>query len=308
MPDDSTTTHHRVCPVCEQDDARPWLAKERLRLVQCRRCAMVYASPVDPELASGKFYDRLAAPFYLSPDKLESDFAPVRFERELRLFRNFCERGRVLDVGCSTGAFLHQLRTRWPGAYDPLGTDVTGAALDHAESRGVTVVRAPFLQHDFGGALFDAICFWAVMEHLAEPKGFLRKAAALLRPGGVCFVLVPNLQSFAVRLLGAKYRYLMPDHLNYFTAATFRAFVAAEPAFEMVRLESTHFNPVVIWQDFRRAPARVSAVERARLLRRTTNWKQASWLRPLRAPYAGLEKSLGALRLADNLVAVLRRG
>ena len=101
----------------------------------------------------------------------------------------------------------------------------------------------------------------------------------------------------------------MPDHLNYFTAATLRAFVAAAgPAFEILRLQSTHFNPLVIWQDFRRAPVRVPDAERARLLRRTTNWKQASWLRPLRAPYAGLEKSLGALRLADNLVAVLRRG
>jgi 2-polyprenyl-3-methyl-5-hydroxy-6-metoxy-1,4-benzoquinol methylase len=268
---------------------------------------MLFANPVEAQYIEGAFYDRSAAPYYLSPDKLESDYAPVRFARELRLFRQFCRRGSVLDVGCSTGAFLHQLQKGFANDYSVLGTDVSGPALAYAESRGVPVRRGHFLEDDFGAQRFAAITFWAVLEHVAEPRRFLEKAGALLEPGGHGFVLVPNMRSLAVRLVGSRYRYLMPEHLNYFAADTLGRLVAGERAFSLVTVQSTHLNPVVLWQDWWRTRERVPEEERARLLKRTTAWKQNAALMPLRLAYGGLERCLGAWRLADNLVAVLRR-
>jgi len=288
-------------------------------------------------MASGEFYDAAGKDYYLSPAKLESDYADMRFERELRLFRKSCPRGAVLDVGCSSGAFLFQLHKRWPGDYQTLGTDVSGAPLDYAESRGVPVARGNFLELDFdsrnkptpdpspegsvarsfvplqggvkggfgGKGKFDAVTFWAVIEHLAEPKRFLQHAGALLKPGGLCFVLVPNLESLAVRLLGARYRYIYPQHLNYFTAQTLRRLM--EPHFSIVELRTTHFNPIIIWQDFRHQGREVSNTERAELLKRTTGYKQSAALKPVSVLYRASEKLLGALRLADNLVAVLQK-
>jgi 2-polyprenyl-3-methyl-5-hydroxy-6-metoxy-1,4-benzoquinol methylase len=268
---------------------------------------MWFASPVAREFVDGTFYERLAAPFYLSPDKLESDYAALRFARELRLFRRYCPSGAVLDVGCSTGAFLHELLHRFPNDYAVLGADVAGPALDYAERRGVPVLRAPLLEHDFGGRRFDAVTMWAVLEHLADPIRFLEKAAAILKPGGHCLVLVPNLRSLAVRLLGPRYRYIMADHLNYFSPDTLRRLAARVPAFAAIDLVSTHFNPVVLWQDWRRAAERVPDAERARLLKRTTRWKQSAWLRPIGFCYRLVERILGGLCLADNLTLVLRR-
>jgi hypothetical protein len=99
----------------------------------------------------------------------------------------------------------------------------------------------------------------------------------------------------------------MPDHVNYFSATTLRAFAAREPAFEVLALGSTHFNPIVIWQDIRGGVERVADAERARLLKRTTGWKQKPCLKPLKALYSVVERGLGRLRLADNLVLVLRK-
>ena len=284
------------------------MAKGSLRLVRCSRCGMVFANPVEEQYLTGTFYDQLATPFYLSPQKLESDYAPVRFRRELRLFRRYCRSGDVLDVGCSTGAFLHQLTQRFDGAYRVLGVDVAGAALDHAEGRRIPVLRGSFLELDFGARRFDAITFWAVLEHVPEPRMFLARAAALLKPGGYCFVLVPNMESLAVRWLGRRYRYIMPEHLNYFRRDTFRRLFDREPALEVQTLRSMHFNPAVIWQDRRRRSREfVPPAERARLLQRTTAWKQSALLLPLCAAYALTERFLATLSLADNLVVVARR-
>ena len=264
---------------------------------------MVFANPVPAEMATGDFYDR-AGGEYLSPEKLESDYSDVRFERELRLFRSHCQRGSVLDVGCSSGGFLYQLLRRYPGDYQVLGTDVSQAPLDHAAKMGVPVARGNFLTQTFAEP-FDAVTFWAVMEHLAEPGRFLKKAAALLKPGGLYFILVPNLNSLAVRLIGAKYRYIFPEHLNYFTPAVLKRF--AEQEFSVVKMASTHFNPLVIWQDFRGGERDIARAERSSLLKRTTAYKQSPWLRPVKLAYQTAELALGRGFLADNVVVVARK-
>ena len=266
---------------------------------------MIYANPVPGAFASGQFYNDAGADYYLSPAKLESDYASVRFERELRLVRRHCGNGAILDVGCSSGAFLHQLRERFPGCYEILGNDVSGPVLEHAATRGIPVSRENFLESCFGGRTFDALTFWAVLEHVTQPRLFLRKASTLLKPGGFCFVLVPNMKSLAARLLGARYRYILPQHLNYFTAGTLSMLAGAE--FSIVEGGSTHFNPLVIWQDWRGAGSEKSERERAELLQRTTSYKLNPWLKPARVLYQVSEKFLGFFQLADNLVLVLRK-
>jgi 2-polyprenyl-3-methyl-5-hydroxy-6-metoxy-1,4-benzoquinol methylase len=299
----NAATVPRPCPVCGADETVAYLQKNDLRLVRCRRCSMIYANPVRAEFVSGQYYDAAGPAYYLSPAKLESDYAGVRFDRELRLFRRHCTRGSVLDVGCSSGAFLFQLTTRYPGDYQVLGTDVSSAPLDYAQSRGVPVHRGEFLEQNFKE--FDAVTFWAVLEHLNSPKSFLEKAWAVLKPGGFCFVLVPNMGSLAVRLLGARYRYFYPQHLNYFTKTTLSHLV--ESRFSIVATLSTHFNPIVIWQDWRHAGKEVSNAERADLLRQTTAYKQNPLLKPVKGLYQLVERGLGAGRLADNLALVLRK-
>ncbi len=295
----------RACPVCGSAQSSDFLQKEQLRLRRCTVCSMIYVSPVGAEFASGQYYDQDAGGYYLSAAKLESDYAPVRFERELRLFRTYCSGGRVLDVGCSSGAFLYQLRKRFPDAYEVVGTDASGPALDYAEKQGIVVFRGDFLRQNFAGKPFDSVTFWAVLEHVLAPGAFLDQAHTLLRQGGLCFVLVPNFGSLATRFLGAHYRYIYPQHLNYFSRDTLERMVRKQ--FEVLEVRYTHFNPVVIWQDWRRGGAEVPNEQRAQLLRKTTAYKQNPLLKPARALYQASEAILGRLGLADNLAMVLRK-
>lgn len=301
---------NRHCPVCGACQGEPHWRKGDLNLVRCLECGMVFVSPVPEAFASGSFYDQRADSYYLSPEKMASDYAPVRFERELKLFREFCPRGSVLDVGCSTGGFLFQLRhfhTPAGSPYEVAGMDVAASALEHAARQGIETIRGTFLTHDFCGRQFDSITFWAVLEHLVEPGRFLQRAASLLRPGGTCFVLVPNLDSLAIRFLGPDYRYVTGEHVNYFDRRSLLRLASQAATLQPEALRFTHFNPAVIWQDWRRGGAAATDRERLRLLARTTALKQSPWMKPVKSLYGAAERVLGAMGLADNLVLVLRK-
>src|ERR1039457_4081931 len=64
----------------------------------------------------------------------------------------------------------------------------------------------------------------------------------------------------------------LPIYLNYFTKATLAKLV--DPRFSVIEFRSTHFNPIVIWQDWRSGGQDISNRERADLLQRTTSYKQ----------------------------------
>jgi 2-polyprenyl-3-methyl-5-hydroxy-6-metoxy-1,4-benzoquinol methylase len=300
----NSTAFSRNCPLCEANSETPVLSKNGLRMVRCDSCGMRYLNPAPADMAQGSFYDTSGANYYLSPDKLGSDYSPVRFQRELRILRRVCQAGSILDVGCSTGGFLFQLHRQFPGQYRAVGADVSGPALDHAESKGIKVIRGNFLEHDFGAEKFDTVTFWAVLEHLPDPAAFLRRAGQILKPDGVCIALVPNYHSLATRLLGSRYRYIYEQHLNYFDQGTLERMVLK--FFPRVEIISSHFNPLVIWRDYRSGGSPVENSERAALLKKTNQYKQSPALLPLKLGYGLAESALARLRLADNLVAIAR--
>ena len=294
----------RHCPVCGGDARSVRLQKKALILMRCGSCGMIYASPVPAPYLDGSYYEDAGRPFYLSPAKLAADYSPVRFAREIRLFRKHCRAGRVLDVGCSTGAFLWQLNQQFPGCYETIGADVSGPALDYAEQQGIRVIRQSFLDEAWTEREMDAVVFWAALEHVSEPRRFLERALEVLKPGGFCFVLVPNFRSLAVRLLKEKYRYILGQHLNYFDRRTLEKLVPE--GFQRVAYASTHFNPVVILRDWR-GREEPTDQDRAALLQRTTAMKQNPLLAPMRALYRASEAVLSWLDLADNCALVLRK-
>ena len=278
------------------------MRKDSLTIVRCSHCDMKYLE--DSAVIAPDYYQTEADKFYVSDDKVRGDYAPHRYDREINALDQYCSGGRVLDIGCSTGGFLHQVRLRFDRRYDLFGTDVAPSATAIAQEHGVKIIPANFLSDGFPEHDFQAITFWAVLEHLLSPSVYLRKACELLTPGGLVFVVVPNVQSFALRILGARYRYVMAEHVNYFSAAALAQLFASN--FEPVRITTSHFNPIVIAQDFFRRSAPKPS-ERARLLNQTNAMKSNTLLKPLYGCYRVSEAILARTGLADNVLAVFQK-
>ena len=67
---------------------------------------------------------------------------------------------------------------------------------------------------------FDVVTAFQVFEHLPHPTLELEKIASFLKPGGIVFIEVPNIDNWSVRLLGHRHRHFVMDHLYFFSPFT----------------------------------------------------------------------------------------
>lgn len=126
-------------------------------------------------------------------------------------------RNRLLDVGCGNGDFL--LRAKRSG-WSATGIDFDSAAVDVARRRGLDVQLgtigdlSPF-------ARFDAITLSHVIEHAPDPVGLLRQLWTRLEPGGLLWMITPNIDGPGFRRHGRYWTTLdVPRHLVMFNPSS----------------------------------------------------------------------------------------
>jgi SAM-dependent methyltransferase len=117
--------------------------------------------------------------------------APVSDESLCRLLERLDPpgRGRVLDLGCGSGAWLLPLLAAHP-ALTGVGVDTSAPALDAARDRAATaglVGRVEFVQADaaaWRGGGFDVVACVGATHVFGGPAGTLAALRRHLRPGG----------------------------------------------------------------------------------------------------------------------------
>ncbi|MDO8524141.1 MAG: class I SAM-dependent methyltransferase [bacterium] len=241
------------CPYCSSGDLFFLLqASDRLGekpgifyLEKCRHCALVFQNPrVREENIS--FYYNIGPYAFLplaSKEEEKSGFwqqiqkrtliehfgystgkknsllylLTFPFKRILKIksFPDFKKQGNLLEIGCSNGDFLLQLKT--------LGWKVKGIEMAEASSdfgrniRGLDIENKRIEECSFKNQEFDAIVLRMVLEHLYQPFDSLKEITAWLKKDGQLVFSIPYFNGFEFQLFKSySYGLQLPTHITFF--------------------------------------------------------------------------------------------
>jgi 2-polyprenyl-3-methyl-5-hydroxy-6-metoxy-1,4-benzoquinol methylase len=246
---DSRFAREIACPVCDEPAHTALFVKRGYPIVRCDACGLVYANPqvdealiLDEYRAAGERANDLWVDVLTSPRQLELDRA--KFGEILDELEPHRGRGRLLDVGTSIGLFLRLALDRgWEGT----GTEFGERALAYArEELGLEVDDRPLDQLE---GEFDVVTLNSVLEHVNQPRAMLREVHRLLAPGGAVYLIVPNVESLACRVLHERAAtFDGRNHLVYFSPGTLRDVLERE-GFAVVETHTrvASLDPVLEW-------------------------------------------------------------
>jgi len=193
-------------------------------IVSCAKCGHIRTDPRIPDERLGELYD--AAYYrgggfdpnvdYLGPvtqwtrNENAGILATVRDALGTPL-----SGVRWLDIGCGTGTLLDEVRKSGAAGF---GHDDSEAAVESCSRKGIPVLDSTELDGLRG--TFDVVSAVEVIEHVADPIGFVKYMASFARIGGVVYVHTENWN--VVRHLPGR-PYVMPEgHIQYFTPQSMR--------------------------------------------------------------------------------------
>lgn len=244
------------CPICGQAGAQEWLrAPDRFHgrheiytLVRCPCCSLAWLShPPKPQEMHLHYTDAYHKLISAGGEK-----SPTRWRFRKEIILPYKQSGVLLDLGCSSGSFLEYMCSE---SWELYGIEMSADGARTAEAKsGARVFVGDILDAPYPPASFDVITCFDVLEHLYEPRRVMARVSEWLKPGGIFYVLVPNLDSAEARVFGSYWHGLeMPRHLFHYSPASLK-FLAESAALGEVSLE-TRRNPAVgtslryVWDD-----------------------------------------------------------
>jgi SAM-dependent methyltransferase len=216
----NTPQESRACIVCGHEGTEALLqAPDRFHgreviysLVRCSSCSLVWLDnapkPEDMWQHYGQDYDRKIA--------VAGETSPERWRDRRATLNLYKQSGAILDLGCSSGSFLETLKG---GNWDLYGVEMSTESANRALARcGAKVFVGDILDAPFKPASFDAITCCHVFEHLYHPREVLTKVSQWLKPGGIFYANMPNIDSAGMRVFKSYWYALeLPRHLYHFS-------------------------------------------------------------------------------------------
>jgi len=221
------------CNLCGSDnyrviysipDAR-YFVDEWFYVVECIDCGLGFVNPRPtisemPRYYPSAFYDYFdhERNYHWHRYAAEAEFLPKIHLDSHKL---------LLDIGCANGDF--------PRFIQQLGWRVEGVEVS-PNSKPILdfkVYKEEFKEISMYERRYDAITAWAVLEHVHDPMAYFKKAAQVLKSGGLFVFLVTNFESLSSRCLFLED---VPRHLYFFTEGTIKRYLE-ESGFDFIRAD-----------------------------------------------------------------------
>jgi SAM-dependent methyltransferase len=215
----SLLTHHNQCPLCRGQAAPHLVGTHDLHYgidgqwnyQRCRDCRVVFLNPAPTALFLSSAYDDS----YYSYQEFA---APKAWQTWLRRAAGynlgvtgdpvFASPGRILDIGCGSGEFLFRMKA---AGWETHGVELSPKAVEIGNTRhGLNLQAGTLAQAALQPAYFDYVRLNHSFEHVLDPRETLTLIGNYLKPDGLLFIGVPNVDGLAARLFGRYWWNLGP--------------------------------------------------------------------------------------------------
>jgi 2-polyprenyl-3-methyl-5-hydroxy-6-metoxy-1,4-benzoquinol methylase len=138
-----------------------------------------------------------------------------------------------LDIGTGYGFLLKWLKEKWGIAAQ--GIELSAQEAGYArEKLGLEVHCRLLSQSTLPKAGFDVVSCFEVIEHIPEPKAFVKEMAEYMKPGGSLVVMTDNFESNVVRKLKGSFPKWIPHtHISHFGPKSLRDCLNSVPGLEL---------------------------------------------------------------------------
>lgn len=136
-------------------------------------------------------------------------------------------KGKVCDLGCGHAHYLQAFKRL---DHDVLGVDPDPSAQAEALKNGITVAlgTAENIPAPISNQQFDLVIMTHSLEHCRDPVRAIHNAFALTKPGGYCYVEVPNCASEHFKTFTiCSEMFDAPRHIHFFTPSSLRQLMVA---------------------------------------------------------------------------------
>ena len=211
-------------------DDRDYVTGDSFTIHRCPDCGMAFTLPAPPDEKLGRYYPEA---YYGDPGRRR--FPGIVEVLQRRLYESrACRVGRivqgpsrrVLDVGCGKGFLLDAFRRQ---GWRVQGVELSEHSARHGrEVLGLNIHVGSPKDPEITEGRFEVATLWHVLEHARNPAQLLEEINALLEPGGVLLVSVPDFGCPEARFSTSGWFHLdVPRHLMHFSEDPLRELLKA---------------------------------------------------------------------------------
>lgn len=250
------------CALCEKDDfrilykanfdikqidekifsARRLPDRLHYRIVQCRKCGVVYSNPILEHTILEKLYKKSVLDYGEHIANLQKTYG--FYLRKLEKFG--IRKNRILEIGCGNGFFLEEAHTQ--GYKEVYGVEPSMQAVSKASSYIKKRIKIDIFRHGlYERQFFDVICCFQTLDHLPDPNAVLRECFYVLKKGGLVLFLNHDVESFSARLLKNRSPIIDIEHTYLFSKKTMRQ-LFEKHGFQVLAVENSfNFHNISYW-------------------------------------------------------------
>jgi len=208
---------------CGNREAVPFCAQMfRRKFVVLRCCACgthrILPRALQSQNDATRLYNLQEHTRAVIPNAVLEENAQKILERIQRVGIAFNGNQTVIDIGCSDGLLIESIRRR--SGCRAIGVDVDQKVLALAQQNypQVEFIQARLDEVEKTLPAADVVIASAILEHVTDPKNFLKTLKDLLNPGGHIFLLTPNSDSRNYLILRSCWRELLAigEHIYLF--------------------------------------------------------------------------------------------